>query len=90
MLIPFGFKKGNRFELYFETEDIQDSFNSIQNGQTFLRASLVDVIERMLYSYIPPSISLSVSPSIGEKGNPPTINVTYTITKETTTTHLQI
>jgi hypothetical protein len=37
----------------------------------------------MLYSYIPPAVSLSVSPSIGEKGNPPTINVTYNITKET-------
>lgn len=62
---------------------IQDTFNSIQNGQTFSRAPLVDVIQRMLYSYIPPFISLSVSPSIGEKGNPPIINVLYTITKET-------
>jgi hypothetical protein len=74
---------GYNIELTDSRPVMQDSFNSIQNGQTFSRATLVDVIERMLYSYIPPAVSLSVSPSIGEKGNPPTINVTYNITKET-------
>jgi len=74
---------GYNIELTDSRPIIQDSFNSIQSGQTFSKATLVDVIERMLYSYIPPIVSLSVSPSIGEKGNPPTITVTYTITKET-------
>lgn len=74
---------GYNIELTDSRVVMQDSFNSIQTGQTFSRSSLVDVIERMLYSYIPPDVSLSVSPSIGEKGNPPTINVTYNITKET-------
>ena len=74
---------GYDIELTDSRPIIQDSFNSIQTGQTFSRVPLVDVIKRMLYSYISPVVSLSVSPSIGEKGNPPVINVTYNITKET-------
>jgi hypothetical protein len=74
---------GYSLEMNDSREIMQDTFNSIQTGQVFNNVPLVDLIERMLYSYIPPSCSLSVNPLIGEKGNPPSISVRYTIIKET-------
>jgi hypothetical protein len=62
---------------------MQDTFNSIQTGAIFNNAPISEVIKRMLYSYIPPTCSISLSTYIGEKGHPPTIDITYTIIKET-------
>lgn len=57
---------------------------SIGFGKTFSKSSIVDVLREMLYTYIPPSCGLTVSPSIIEKGNIGTpIIIGWTIYKRT-------
>lgn len=52
-----------------DNRPIISSVGSIKPGMIFNNASIVDVVREMLYSYIPPTCSLTANPSISEKGN---------------------
>lgn len=66
-----------------DSRPIISNVGSIKTNKTFSSESIVEVIREMLYSYIPPSCSLSVSPSISEKGAFVPIQVGWTIYKKT-------
>lgn len=74
---------GNPIELT-DSRPIISTVGSVKTGKTFNNDSIVEVVRDMLYSYIPPSCSLSVNPSVAEKGDPSTsIQVGWTINKKT-------
>lgn len=66
-----------------ETRPIIAPIGSILSGKVFNSESITEVLREMLYSYIPPSCSLSVTPSISEKGAFSPIQVSWTIFKKT-------
>ena len=68
-----------------DSRPIINSVGSVVTGKTFNSDSIVEVVREMLYSYIPPSCSLSVSPSLAEKGAGVSIQVGWTIYKKTDT-----
>jgi hypothetical protein len=60
---------GNPIEL---TDDrpIISPIGSVKQGKKFTNQSIIEVVREMLYTYIPPSCSLYVNPSVAEKGDP--------------------
>ena len=66
-----------------DSRPIISPIGSVKYGKTFTNESIVEVVRDMLYAYIPPSCSLSVNPSVAEKGNPSVnIQVGWTIFKK--------
>jgi hypothetical protein len=65
-----------------DNRPIISPIGSVKYGKTFTNQGIVEVVRDMLYTYIPPSCSLSVNPSVAEKGNPSiNIQVGWTIYK---------
>jgi hypothetical protein len=75
----------NGYDIQFsDHRNIINQVGGISKGMSFSNQSIVNVVKQMLYSYIPPTVSVSVNPSIGEKGNIGTpIQVGWTIYKGT-------
>lgn len=61
------------------------TIGDIQLGETFNSESIVDMLTRILYPYLPPSCSISIrdpySSGYVEVGTSPIINIDYSITK---------
>lgn len=74
---------GNPIEMT-DSRPIISPVGSVKVGKTFNNDSIVELLRDMLYSYIPPSCSLLVNPSVAEKGNPSVaIQIGWTINKRT-------
>jgi hypothetical protein len=55
-------------------------------GMTFSSESIVKVLEKIIYDYLPPLCSLSISTEYVEVGSYPDVRLYYTITKRTNNT----
>jgi hypothetical protein len=76
------FINGSSIELT-DNRPILIPINTIQYGKTFSNMSITDVLKEIFYKYLPPSCSLSVSPSIAERGSSPTPEISWIIYKRT-------
>ena len=70
------------------------AIGDIQLGETFDSVSIVEMLRRMVYDYLPPTCSLSILPPYSsgyvEVGSAPLIKLAYTITKRTLPTQTSI
>ena len=70
------------------------NFGDIQMGETFSSVSIVEMLRRMVYDYLPPLCSIEVLPPYSsgyvEVGSSPLVKLGYTITKRTLPTQTTI
>lgn len=77
--------KLNEYPLEFtDSRFVTSTIGDIQLGSTFRSMSIADVLRKIVYPYLPPICTLSLSPGQNqylEVGTYPNISVSYTITK---------
>jgi hypothetical protein len=70
------------------------SIGDIQLGETFNSVSIVEMLRRMVYDYLPPTCSLSILPPYSsgyvEVGSTPLVKLSYTINKRSLPTQTSI
>jgi hypothetical protein len=84
---------GYPFE-FTDTDQCTFAIGDIQLGETFNSVSIVEMLRRMVYDYLPPTCSLSILPPYSsgyvEVGSTPLIKLAYTINKRSLPTQTSI
>ena len=85
----------NGYPLEFtDNRECMVSIGDIQLGETFNSVSIVEMLRRMVYDYLPPTCSLSILPPYSsgyvEVGSTPLIKLEYTINKRSLPTQTSI
>lgn len=85
----------NGYPLEFtDSRECTFSIGDVQLGETFNSVSIVEMLRRMVYDYLPPTCSLSILPPYSsgyvEVGSSPLIKIGYTINKKSLPTQTSI
>jgi len=85
----FGdFKVNNNSLLFNDNRKVPLKIGDIQQGDSFTDSNLFEILNKLVYEYIPPqcTISLHNTPSYLEVGTSPIVTLKYSITKRTKNT----